>query len=87
MFDKFSDVAEKLATSVSRRAFLGRLGQGALATVGALTGFLVLTHDVSASSCPPGEFLTHCPNGGSMCCHAGKRCFCNALGTDCICAK
>ncbi len=36
MFDKFSDAAEKLATSVSRRVFLGRLGQGALGSAGVL---------------------------------------------------
>ncbi len=40
MFDKLSDAAEKLATNVSRRAFLGGLGKGALAMAGALAGML-----------------------------------------------
>jgi hypothetical protein len=41
MFDKFSEAAEKLASNVSRRAFLGSLGRfagaAALATAGVLT--------------------------------------------------
>ncbi len=40
MFDKVSQVAEKLATNVSRRAFLGRLGQGALVLAGAMAAML-----------------------------------------------
>jgi hypothetical protein len=40
MFDKVSQVAEKLATNVSRRAFLGRLGQGALVLAGAMGAML-----------------------------------------------
>jgi hypothetical protein len=36
MFDKVSQVAEKLATNVSRRAFLNRVGQGALVVAGVL---------------------------------------------------
>jgi len=40
MFDKVSQAAEKLAINVSRRAFLGRLGQGALATAGVVGAIL-----------------------------------------------
>jgi hypothetical protein len=36
MFDRVSQAAEKLATNVSRRAFLGRLGQAALAVAGVM---------------------------------------------------
>jgi hypothetical protein len=40
MFDRVGDLAEKLATNVSRRAFLGRLGQGALGLVAVCAGNL-----------------------------------------------
>jgi hypothetical protein len=40
MFDRVSEAAEKLATNVSRREFMGRLGKAALAVAGAL-GFAV----------------------------------------------
>ncbi len=52
MFDKVSQVAEKLATNVSRRAFLGRLGQGALITAGVLGGMHLLAGKAQALWCP-----------------------------------
>ena len=36
MFDRVSEAAERLATTVSRRAFLGGLGKASLAVAGAL---------------------------------------------------
>jgi hypothetical protein len=61
MFDKVSQAAERLATHVSRRAFLGRLGQGALATAGVLGGMLAFGGKAQAyilwcggHRCPPG---------------------------------
>jgi hypothetical protein len=62
MFDRVSEAAEKLATNVSRRAFLGGLGKGALALAGAMGTMLAFPGMVHASS---GCF---CPNGGSPCC-------------------
>jgi hypothetical protein len=47
MFEKTSRLAEKLATHVSRRDFLGRLGQGALAAV--VGGVLALPGQAQAS--------------------------------------
>jgi hypothetical protein len=41
MFDRVGDLAEKLATNVSRRTFLGRLGQGALGLAAVIGGVLV----------------------------------------------
>jgi hypothetical protein len=38
MFDRVSEAAEKLATNVSRRAFLGRLGRGAAVLAGVMGG-------------------------------------------------
>ncbi len=43
MFDRISDAAEKLASNVSRRAFLGRLGRGAMVTASLLAGMFALT--------------------------------------------
>jgi hypothetical protein len=42
MFDKVSQAAEKLATNVSRRAFFGRVGRGALVVAGVLGATLAL---------------------------------------------
>jgi hypothetical protein len=42
MFDKVSRAAEKLATNVSRRRFLGRMGQAALSVAGAIGASLAL---------------------------------------------
>jgi hypothetical protein len=48
MFDTFSNVAEKLATSVSRRAFLGRVGQSALGVAAVIGGILAFPTNASA---------------------------------------
>jgi hypothetical protein len=52
MFEKVSRAAETLATSVStsRRDFLGRVGQAALAAVSVLGGFLLSAKEASAGS-------------------------------------
>lgn len=51
MFDKVSQVAEKLVTNVSRRAFLGRLGQGALVLAGATGAMLAFPGVGQAKGC------------------------------------
>ncbi len=55
MLQKVSQVAELLATSISRRSFLSRVGKGALALAGAL-GILALPDDAEAAG------------GGLRCC-------------------
>ena len=52
MFDKIGRLAEKAANSVSvsRRGFLGRLGQVALGAAGVLGGLLVLPGTAQAGS-------------------------------------
>ena len=65
MFEKISQVAETFATraSLSRRGFLGRLGEGALVAAGAVGGLLLTAGDVHGSArnccqtgkCPPGK--------------------------------
>jgi hypothetical protein len=62
MFDRVSEAAEKLATNVSRRAFMGRLGKGALTIAGAVGAFLAIPGLVQAGGgCA-------CPSGSGFCC-------------------
>jgi hypothetical protein len=51
MFEKIGRLAETAANkvSVSRRGFLGRLGQGALAVTGVLGGLLAIRTDAPAA--------------------------------------
>jgi hypothetical protein len=49
MFDRISAAAERLATNVSRRAFLGRLGQGALGLAALIGGVLAFPGDAQAA--------------------------------------
>jgi hypothetical protein len=80
MFEKIGRMAETAATKVSasRRGFLGRLGQGALAAAGALGGLLALSNKAQAGktlySCSyqlkRGEFkcrYTYCPSSMQSC--------------------
>jgi hypothetical protein len=60
MFEKVGEVAEQMATSVSRRGFLGRVAQAALGTVG-LLGVLVSS---------PGD--AHAGKGCGNCCWYGS---------------
>jgi hypothetical protein len=62
MFDTIGQAAERLVTSVSRRAFLGRLGQAALAAAGAAAGVFADPGKARAGdgSCPPGYVKRDC---------------------------
>ncbi len=82
MFDKVSQAAEKLATNVSRRAFLGGLGEGALTVAGVVGGMLafgsVAWADPPYNPCPdPYHFCDLCNAcilggaNGALCNHAG----------------
>jgi hypothetical protein len=71
MFDKVTQAAEKVATNVSRRAFLGRLAQGALATAGVLGGMHLLAGKAPASWCRTGS-------GGLEYCRINQ--ICTAIG-------
>src|SRR5262245_51326799 len=55
MFDKFSEVAEKVATGMSRRSFVGSVGRWAGATTLGLAGVLATAHPAQA-------------RGGKTCC-------------------
>jgi hypothetical protein len=60
MFEKVSQMAERMATNASRRQFLVRLGQAAAGAAGFLGGILLMPRDVQAAkrchgvTCPPG---------------------------------
>jgi len=51
MFERVSQAAEKLASNVSRRAFMGGLGKGALALAGAMGAMLAFPGLVQAGGC------------------------------------
>jgi hypothetical protein len=81
MFEKIGRLAETAANkvSVSRRGFLGRLGQGALVMTGVLNGMLAIPRDARAG----GRYVCctwHCPSG------RGKyiRKFCYPPGSTCV---
>jgi hypothetical protein len=68
MFDRVTEAAEQLATNVSRRAFMGDLGKGALTLAGALGALLAIPSLVQAGvscACFSGSFCCQyqCPNG------------------------
>ena len=50
MFDRVGDLAERVANHVSRRAFLGRLGQGALGVAAAIGGVLAFPANARADN-------------------------------------
>jgi hypothetical protein len=72
MFDKFSDAAEKLATSVSRRSFLGSLGRWGGAAALGVAGLLVSGKEARAGgvmcygyyNSSTGQTCSQCPPGG-----------------------
>jgi hypothetical protein len=49
MFERVGSLAERVATNVSRRAFLGRLGQGALGLAAVIGGVLALPSQAQAA--------------------------------------
>jgi hypothetical protein len=86
MFDRVSQAAERLATDVSRRAFLSRLGQGALAAAAVLGAMLAFPRAASAGDCPPGTQKSLCPNGHKICCPSGQKCYFNGRLGGNVCA-
>jgi len=77
MLQKIGDAAEGMALYASRRAFLGRLGQGAMVATCALGGFLASASRTLAarnSSCPPGTHHSRCHGGTVLCCPHGTQC-------------
>jgi len=76
MFEKTSRLAQELATNVSRRGFLGSLGQWAGATALAMAGVLSMASSARANKgktacycCPIEGYCTlnDCVGGGQTC--------------------
>lgn len=80
MLEKVSQVAEQVATRLSRRGFLGKAGQAALAVAGVLGGLLALSGDAHAHHerrwhccCSPDGSICRtprgvpCPGGTQLC--------------------
>jgi hypothetical protein len=87
MFEKVSQVAERVASLASRRAFLGKLGRGALAMVGLLGGLLALPSRADA-----GPYHCYCSydsySGRITGCRYPARGFgCSAYEIACKCSR
>ena len=73
MIDKVSRLAERVATSVSRRGFLSRLGRGAMALAAAVGGLLALPDIAQAAgNCCNG--FGNCPPPAPLGCKLVKNC-------------
>ena len=89
MFEKLMQAAERTATGVSRRGFLGRFGRAAAVTAAAVAGVAAAAGEAQAgggNGCPQGTHRVNCPHGGrttSICCPPGKQCRCNHIGCYC----
>ncbi len=89
MFEKVSQVAEEMATRVSRRRFLGRVGGAALIAAAAVGGILAFPGNTVAnqkcssdSDCSPGQvcFFGHC---ALVCTGGDPLCFGATVGSRC----
>ena len=69
MIDKVGRLAERVATNVSRRGFLGRLGRRALALAAAVGGLLALPAAAHAAHVPCCNNVGKCkpPHGHPNC--------------------
>ncbi|MFO0892610.1 MAG: hypothetical protein U0790_26140 [Isosphaeraceae bacterium] len=75
MLEKFGDAAERMATGCSRRAFLGRLGRGAMGVSVTIGGALASASWARAARpCPPGTHPSRCRDGSTLCCPRGTAC-------------
>ncbi len=90
MFEQTSRLAEKLATGVSRRGFLGSVGRWAGATALAMAGVLTTAGSARANNCPPGTRKANCNrfNRAPICCPPGMHCICPPeFGSVCFCLQ
>ena len=93
MFEKVGQIAEQVATSVSRRQFLGRLGGGAMAVAAGVGGLLALPAVAHGKRPPPAvcsatsEWACIGLPVGSVCEDGRQGGICKQLrgSEDCIC--
>jgi hypothetical protein len=75
MIEEFGWIAEQAATNVSRRGFLGRLGQAAAGTASVLGGLLLLpTESQGRGDGPCVRCYYTCPNGSWFYVERGHGC-------------
>ena len=89
MFESLNQIAERTATSVSRRQFLGRLGRGAAAAASVLGALLLLPRHSQGGrrGDPCVKCFYTCANGSSFVSYAAHNCpkkidGCGLSGTD-----
>jgi hypothetical protein len=83
MFDRVGSLAERVATNLSRRAFLGHLGQGALGLAAVIGGILAFPANAEAS----GNLCCLYPSlSGGFCFHA-KQGSCPSQGVLVVCKQ
>ena len=88
MFEKVSQFAEQVATRASRRAFLGKVGQGTLALAGLLGGFLAFPTEAKADPRCPGQKICNHGNFFACCPKSSRCCVCDfgpPIGTFACC--
>jgi hypothetical protein len=78
MFERISDAAEKLAANIgmSRRGFLGRVGQAALGIVGVAIAASVMSAKPARAQDQPCPTGWHLCDDGDHCCKDGYNYFC-----------
>ena len=72
MFEKVSRIAQRAATSASRRQFLARIGTGAMATAAACAGLLIHASPARAGKGGKGLICCHYIGGLRECKNGGK---------------
>ena len=89
MFEKFGQVAERTASSLSRRQFFGRFGQLALIVAAGAGGLLALPGRVYAAphACGPGSDTCYGAKAGDRCFDGGVtgKCHYYAQLGACLC--
>jgi hypothetical protein len=77
MFERIRQYADTLASTAgeSRRGFLGRLGNGAIAVAGVVGGLLLWPTEAGATVCG-GACTYRCPDGTQHATNCGSRCRC-----------
>ena len=83
MFEKLKQAAERAATGVSRRQFLGRIGRAAAVTTAAVAGIAIAGEAQAGRGCPRGTHSSRCGRGRVICCPGGTRCVTSGLSFYC----
>jgi hypothetical protein len=87
MFERVGSIAERVATDVSRREFLGRLGRGALGLAAVIGGMLAFPSQAPAGASKGGAIccLYVLGRGGPVRCKKGG-CSPGTIGSQVACA-